>query len=82
MNTTSTLLSNDDATISIISGICAAICTTVATVDDITRISWESGYNISQLGGQADFYVLLFGVMYLTWCDFTMDPTATASNFI
>jgi hypothetical protein len=31
-----------------------------------------------QLGGYADFfYILLFGVMYLTWCDLAMDPTAS-----
>jgi hypothetical protein len=28
-----------------------------------------------QLGGRADFYVLLFGVVYLAWRDFAMDPT-------
>lgn len=28
-----------------------------------------------QPGGCADFYVLLFGVLYLAWCNFAMDPT-------
>jgi hypothetical protein len=28
-----------------------------------------------QLGGCADFYVLLFGVVYLALLDFPMDPT-------
>jgi hypothetical protein len=26
--------------------------------------------NFTQLGGHADFYALLFGVLYLAWCDF------------
>jgi hypothetical protein len=28
-----------------------------------------------QLGGCAHFYALLFGVVYLPWCDFAIDPT-------
>jgi hypothetical protein len=28
-----------------------------------------------QSGGCTDFYVILFAVVYLTSCDFTMDPT-------
>jgi hypothetical protein len=30
--------------------------------------------NFTQLGGSADFYVLLFGVVYLSCCDFAMHP--------
>jgi hypothetical protein len=28
-----------------------------------------------KLAGRADFYLLLFGVLYLASCDFAMDPT-------
>jgi hypothetical protein len=28
-----------------------------------------------QLSGSADFYILLFVVVYLAWSDFEMDPT-------
>jgi hypothetical protein len=27
------------------------------------------------VGGHTDFYFLLFGVVYLAWWDFAMDPT-------
>jgi hypothetical protein len=44
--------------------------------DDSTSISWESMYKISHIWvGMLTFYILLFGAMYLAWCDFTMDPT-------
>jgi hypothetical protein len=29
----------------------------------------------TQLGGHADFYVLLFAFVYMAWCDFVVDPT-------
>jgi hypothetical protein len=41
-----------------------------------TSIYWESVYKISRIWGDVlTFYVLLFGVVHLAWCDFAMDPT-------
>jgi hypothetical protein len=43
---------------------------------DSTSISWESVYKIScSWVDVLNFYVLLFGVLYLAWCDFVMDLT-------
>jgi hypothetical protein len=47
-----------------------------ATANDITSISWDPVCkNFTQLGWCADFYVLLFAVVYPVWCDFATDPT-------
>jgi hypothetical protein len=35
-----------------------------------------------QLGGYADFYALVFGVMYLAWSDFAMGPTASVHQIL
>jgi hypothetical protein len=65
--------------ISIISGTDAAICTAVIVAQYNGRFSTGvlgvSVPNFTQPGGHADFYVLLFGVMYLARCDFAMNPT-------
>jgi hypothetical protein len=42
------------------------------------RVMCVEGYpqqHFTQLGGRADFYNLLFGIVYLVWCDFAKDPT-------
>jgi hypothetical protein len=35
-----------------------------------------------QLDGYADFYVLLFGVVYLAWCDFEKNPIKISIKFL
>jgi hypothetical protein len=44
-------------------------------VDEGTNILWESVYKISCSWVDVLIsYVLLFEVVYLTWCNFVMDP--------
>jgi hypothetical protein len=72
--------------LAIISGTGDAICTVIAVVqamvDDSTSISWGQCTKFLQLSGRDDFYVLLFGVMYLAWCDIAMDPTANVHHIL
>jgi hypothetical protein len=54
-----------------------------ATVDDSASILWESVYKISRSSVEVQIsYILLFGVVYLTWCDFAMDPTASVHQIL
>jgi hypothetical protein len=53
-------------------------------VNDSISISWELVYKISlSWVDMLIFYVLLFGVVYLAWCDFVMDSTKEfTSHFV
>jgi hypothetical protein len=69
--------------ISIISGTIHQLQWLDATVDDSTTISSESVYTILLTWVDVPiFYVLLFGVVYLAWCDFAMDSSASVHQIL
>jgi hypothetical protein len=68
--------------ITIISGTGAAICTAVV-VAIVILAYLESVYKISRSWADVlTFYGLLLGVVYLTWWDFAIDPTASVHQIL